>query len=170
MGSVQAPQNAMRPQDGVAEREGLRATVPATGRVASAATTIAPEVRNSTDSKDAASVIQNSLLQRCKGALGPDICVRDIISTIDTNHDGRVNKRELIKALRESRDIAEFFGLPRTIRQEDGSRDALERVFQAIDANGDRDITAEELLTYHGIASFDAAHVTRSPEPAAAKP
>ena len=44
------------------------------------------------------------------------------------------------------RDVAvrALLGLPATIRQEDGSRDAFERVFQAMDVDDSKQIDADE--------------------------
>uniref|UniRef100_A0A7S2JX14 EF-hand domain-containing protein n=1 Tax=Zooxanthella nutricula TaxID=1333877 RepID=A0A7S2JX14_9DINO len=51
----------------------------------------------------------------------------------------------MIKVCRQDLGVAEFFGIPSTIRQEDGSRDTFEQVFQGIDDNDDRMISFEEL-------------------------
>lgn len=74
--------------------------------------------------------------------------LREIFERCDQDGDGKLNKRELIKALRVDKDIAIFFELPQHIRQEDGSRDEMERIFQAIDTNGDRLICWDEFKTY----------------------
>lgn len=74
--------------------------------------------------------------------------LREIFSRCDQDGDGKLNKRELIKVLRADKDIADFFELPQTIRQEDGSRDEMERIFQAVDTNGDRVISWDEFKTY----------------------
>ena len=76
---------------------------------------------------------------------------------IDADADGSVNRRELLRALKSGGEdgagglgerIAEGLGLPtRHVRQEGGSRDHFERVFQAIDADSDRKLSEREFLT-----------------------
>merc|ERR1712125_134750 len=44
----------------------------------------------------------------------------EIFSEVDRNNNGSVSKIELIKACRTAPGVAEFFGLPSYIRQEDG--------------------------------------------------
>mmetsp|Transcript_22611 Transcript_22611/g.43938 ORF Transcript_22611/g.43938 Transcript_22611/m.43938 type:complete len:465 (-) Transcript_22611:68-1462(-) len=82
--------------------------------------------------------------------------LRDIFDRCDINQDGRVNKREMIKACRGDEEIARFFEVPTTIRQEDGSRSKLEEIFQEIDQDGDREIRWIELLAYyrHRVVDF----------------
>merc|ERR1711874_41861 len=46
-------------------------------------------------------------------------------------------------------EVADFFGLPRKIRQEDGSRDKMESLFQKIDGNNDRKISWEEFFRFY---------------------
>lgn len=75
--------------------------------------------------------------------------LRDIFDRCDINKDGLVNKRELIKTCRQDSEIAKFFDVPSDIRQEDGSRNKLEEVFQSIDTDGDREIRWAELLAYY---------------------
>ena len=43
--------------------------------------------------------------------------LRTIFDSCDTQQNGMVNKRELIKAIRGDARMAEFFGLPMEIRQ-----------------------------------------------------
>eukprot|EP00404_Azadinium_spinosum_P049829 CAMPEP_0180758920 /NCGR_PEP_ID=MMETSP1038_2-20121128/35532_1 /TAXON_ID=632150 /ORGANISM="Azadinium spinosum, Strain 3D9" /LENGTH=376 /DNA_ID=CAMNT_0022793023 /DNA_START=32 /DNA_END=1158 /DNA_ORIENTATION=+ len=65
--------------------------------------------------------------------------LRAIFERCDGNRDGQLNKRELIKILRADQEVADVFGLPQQIRQEDGSRELMEGVFQAMDKNDDRE-------------------------------
>ncbi|CAE7523068.1 unnamed protein product, partial [Symbiodinium pilosum] len=74
--------------------------------------------------------------------------LRMIFDSADVQRNGMVNKRELIKAIRRDGKMAEFFGLPAEIRQEDGSRDQMEALFQAMDSDSDREITWEEFLAF----------------------
>jgi hypothetical protein len=71
-------------------------------------------------------------------------CLRKVFNTLDIDHDGSFNKRELIKTVRTHPEIADLFHLPKEIHQEDGTRDAIESFFQRIDHNNDRSITWEE--------------------------
>merc|ERR1712217_1024821 len=77
---------------------------------------------------------------------------RKIFTSIDANWDGMVNKRELVRALRKNSDIAEFFGLPRKIKIEDGSKEALEKVFHLIDTDSNHSVSWEEFQKYRGVA------------------
>eukprot|EP00438_Fugacium_kawagutii_P024441 Skav202114 [mRNA] locus=scaffold1980:127577:128929:+ [translate_table: standard] len=75
--------------------------------------------------------------------------LRAIFDQCDTNGDGTLNKRELIKMCRLSVDTATFFGLPANIRQEDGTRDLLEAKFQKMDQNSDREVNWEEFCEWY---------------------
>jgi len=74
--------------------------------------------------------------------------LRAVFDSCDVQKNGMVNKRELIKAIRSDEKMADFFGLPKEIRQEDGSRDQMEALFQAMDSDSDREITWEEFLAF----------------------
>lgn len=82
--------------------------------------------------------------------------LRKIFARCDRNNDGTVNKRELIISCRENDEVAQFFGLSKTIRQEDGSRTSFENWFQDVDRDGDREICWAELLAYyrHAVSDF----------------
>lgn len=75
--------------------------------------------------------------------------LQEIFQKVDIDGDGSLNKRELIKVLRQNPEVAEFFGLPTHIRQEDGSRDRLESWFQKIDSDDSREITWPEFRDFH---------------------
>jgi len=71
--------------------------------------------------------------------------LQSVFDKCDANRDGKVSKAELIKALRrKSGLVSGALKLPVNIRQEDGSRDVFEQVFQGADADGDRYLTWEE--------------------------
>lgn len=74
--------------------------------------------------------------------------LRQIFERVDTSKDGFINKRELIKICRNDASVAEFFGLSSQIRQEDGSRDSMEKVFQAIDTDSDRQLSWSEFRAF----------------------
>lgn len=74
--------------------------------------------------------------------------LRKVFRDVDVNQDGRINKRELIKALRRCSAVARFFHLPKQIRAEDGSRDAFERLFQAMDTDCSRELSWDEFLVH----------------------
>jgi hypothetical protein len=73
----------------------------------------------------------------------------EIFNMCDKNNDGKINKRELIKVCRQDPKVAEFFVLSTHIRQEDGSRDSMEKLFQEIDSDGDRELSWEEFHDYY---------------------
>ena len=86
----------------------------------------------------------------------------DIFDLVDVSKDGRINKRELIKAVRQNASVAALFGSRATIRQEDGSGTRTEMVFQALDKVGDLEITRGEFLRWYS----DPAKVQRVTEAA----
>jgi serine/threonine protein phosphatase PrpC len=75
----------------------------------------------------------------------------EIFQKLDLNGAGSINKRELIKVCRTDAKIANFLGLPTQIRQEDGSRDLMERFFQALDKSQEREISWEEFQDVHKV-------------------
>lgn len=50
--------------------------------------------------------------------------------------------------VRKKPDIAKCFGLPQTVRQEDGTRDMIEQWFQAIDVDDNRSIDWQEFRSH----------------------
>jgi hypothetical protein len=75
--------------------------------------------------------------------------LRAIFTECDTDGDGVVTKIEFIKACRRNRNISVFFQLPPNIRQEDGSRTQMEKLFQDMDKDSDRKIRWAEFLAYY---------------------
>lgn len=73
-----------------------------------------------------------------------------IFRRLDRNGDGLVNRRDLVKTLRQAPEVASFFLLPEVIRQEDGSRDLMEGVFQKVDRDNSKDITWAEFQNHFG--------------------
>ena len=78
---------------------------------------------------------------------------------MDNNGDGVISRIEVIKALREHQQVQALLKLPEKVRQEDGTRDSFEQVYQAIDKDDSKSITIEE---------FEAYFAAKSPAPAAA--
>jgi len=75
--------------------------------------------------------------------------LKEIFEKCDSSQDGLINKRELIKICRSDKSIADFFGLSQQIRQEDGTRDDMERKFQAIDSDSDRSLSWKEFRSFY---------------------
>jgi|EP00908_Phaeocystis_cordata_P010876 hypothetical protein len=67
---------------------------------------------------------------------------------IDKNGDGTLSRIEVVKALRDSAQVRELLQLPQKIRQEDGTRDLFEKVYQAIDTDDSKSITLKEFEAY----------------------
>jgi len=65
-------------------------------------------------------------------------------SLIDANGDGVLSRAEVIKACRASERVRTLLGLPMTIRQEDGTLEAFEAVFQRLDVDDSKSITLDE--------------------------
>ena len=73
---------------------------------------------------------------------------RAAFKLIDKNGDGVLSRIEVVKALRTSAKVQKLLQLPAIIRQEDGTRDEFERVFQAIDADNNKQLTLQEFERY----------------------
>jgi hypothetical protein len=73
----------------------------------------------------------------------------EVFQRLDTDGDGVVNKREIVKACRGNSDIAKCLGLPMRIRQEDGSRDLMEYWFQSLDVDDSRELSWDEFRHLH---------------------
>ena len=78
---------------------------------------------------------------------------------IDKNSDGVLTRIEVIKACRADAEVRVLLGLPEKIRQEDGTRDAFEAVFQRLDAD---DSKAIDLLEFRRVFADGAAHAQRA--------
>lgn len=72
--------------------------------------------------------------------------LRDAFDQCDANKDNFVTKIELIKACRSHPNIAQLFGIPEHLRE--NAREQFEQVFQAMDRDGDRRLTFDELKAY----------------------
>jgi len=82
---------------------------------------------------------------------------------IDRNGDGVLSRAEVIKAARDNADVRQLLQLPEHIRQEDGSRNDFEHVFQAIDKDESKSITRDEFEAYISAARRVPATDLRTP-------
>ena len=88
--------------------------------------------------------------------------MRAVFDTIDRNHDGSINVRELLMALRKHPGVAEFMHMPAHVRQVGGTRETFEEMFQAIDKDGSRDVTWAEFEAYFDNNSHAALEEKRN--------
>jgi len=99
-----------------------------------------------------------------------EVGLREVFDRCDQNKDGSINKRELIKILRVDQEVADFFQLPRNIRQEDGSRDSMEKLFQEMDKSGSREVTWEEFRAFFSRRPDLVGSMPPTPDLASASP
>jgi len=95
----------------------------------------------------------------------PDDLARMIalFDRLDKNKDGALSHIEIIKAMRtDKEELGPILGLEaRNIKQEDGTRANLERVFQAMDGDNSKGITKGEWLAYFRTSEHAAqAHLS----------
>ena len=88
--------------------------------------------------------------------------IAEAFTTIDANCDGVLSRSEVIKACRSSERVRLLLGLPRVIRQEDGTRDAFETVFQRLDADDSKSVTLDEFLGVFGHSHSSAGSGTQA--------
>tara|TARA_B100001063_G_C16767574_1_gene559607 strand:- start:2227 stop:3141 length:915 start_codon:yes stop_codon:yes gene_type:complete len=75
--------------------------------------------------------------------------IQELFNAVDKNKNKKIQRTEFLIAIRrKNKNISEIFGLPNKIKQEDGTRDQFEKIFQAIDTDDDGEITFEELKKY----------------------
>ena len=90
---------------------------------------------------------------------------------MDTSGNGRLSRAEVIQALRKDATVRKVLGLPAVIRQEDGTRDRFEEVFQAMDTDGSKAVPFDEFARFLGAAlpaaRADDAETMRARPPAA---
>lgn len=77
-----------------------------------------------------------------------ELLFRRIFRLCDVARSGGFNECELMLSCAQHRDVAGFFGLPRAFKDEDGSLIMATKMFQAIDADDDHEITWEEFRTF----------------------
>ena len=74
---------------------------------------------------------------------------REVFDRLDRNKDSMVNVREFIITVRKDEEVAAFFGLGGTgVRQEDGTREQIEQIFQSINTSGTREIEWKEFKAF----------------------
>jgi hypothetical protein len=73
---------------------------------------------------------------------------REMFQRADRNGDGAISVKELMLALRHDDELAAVLHLPSHVHQEDGTRDAFERVFAQLDGDASRAITWPEFASY----------------------
>ena len=76
-----------------------------------------------------------------------DAQLRRVFTMVDADADQLVTPAELIKAVLASPLVADMIGV-KHVRQEDGSRDTFERIFQEMDSGVNRKISETELVAY----------------------
>jgi len=74
--------------------------------------------------------------------------IRSAFNLIDKNNDRVLSRIEVIKALRGSVVVRLLLQLPQYIKQEDGTRELFEQIFQEIDVDNSNDITLHEFGDY----------------------
>ena len=73
----------------------------------------------------------------------------DTFDKIDRNHDGHLTRAEMILTCKKNPEIAGILNIPQ--RMGDADRCQFEKVFQAMDANDDREVSKEEFIAYFTI-------------------
>ena len=71
-----------------------------------------------------------------------------LFEQLDKDKNGTLSRIEVIKSLRSNEEVQALLRLPGRIRQEDGTRDAFESVFQAIDRDDSKSISRAEWHRY----------------------
>ena len=69
---------------------------------------------------------------------------KEVFEMIDVNGDKKLSRAEVIKVCRANEGIRTLLGLPANIRQEDGTRDQFEKVFQQMDQDDSKEVDADE--------------------------
>jgi hypothetical protein len=87
--------------------------------------------------------------------------ILDAFDRIDVGGHGKLYRSEIMRACRQDERVRVLLGLPRVLRDENGTRDALERVFQRLDADDSKSFSQDEFLSVFGrpalLASRSAA-------------
>ena len=136
---------------------------PSHGELKLIAQTLCLPLLTTSNSADLVAQIKASSMAKEGGDAG--VCtalVHAAFKLIDKNGDGVLSRIEVVKALRTSAQVRKLLALPEKIRQEDGTRDLFERVYQGIDTDDSKSITLPEFEAY-----FSPATQPAPPPPAA---
>ena len=127
---------------------------PSHGELKLIAQTLCLPLLVTSNSADLVAQIKASSMAKEGGDAG--VCtalVHAAFKLIDKNGDGALSRIEIVKALRTSAQVRKLLALPEKIRQEDGTRDLFERVYQAIDTDDSKSITLTEFEAYFSPAT-----------------
>ena len=69
---------------------------------------------------------------------------KQVFTLLDKNGDGILSRIEIIQACRKDERVATLLRIPQQIRQEDGSRDAFETMFQSMDDDDSKAVSLDE--------------------------
>ncbi|KAH8057901.1 hypothetical protein JL722_6442 [Aureococcus anophagefferens] len=89
---------------------------------------------------------------------------------IDKDHNGALTRAEVIRACRRSAKVRDLLGLPEHIRQEDGTRDRFEEVFQALDVDDSKTINLLEFCALSGVLAEAHGGTPRRHDPRTRSP
>ena len=95
-----------------------------------------------------------------------DLSCEAAFKLIDKNGDGTLTRAEIIKGCRNEQRVRELLQLPLTIRQEDGTRDVFETVYQLIDKDDSKSIDLKEFQVFW---VQNVRHATLTPETSSAR-
>ena len=76
------------------------------------------------------------------------LACEEAFKLIDKNGDGVLSRIEVIQACRSDERVAKLLRLPQTIKQEDGSRDRFEEIFQQMDTDDSKEVDMEEFQRF----------------------
>ena len=82
----------------------------------------------------------------------PHVMAQAAFHLMDKDGNGKLSRAEVIQALRKDATVRKVLGLPAVIRQEDGTRDRFEEVFQAMDTDGSKAVPFDEFARFLGAA------------------
>ena len=100
-----------------------------------------------------------------------ELDIAEAFAMVDANCDGVLSRAEVIRACRANERVRELLELPRVIRQEDGTRDAFEKVFQRLDQDDSKAISLDEFFaTFCRHAGAAVPHASRPAAPHASLP
>ena len=71
-----------------------------------------------------------------------------VFELLDKNSDGKLSRIEIIQACRKDERVATLLRIPKQIRQEDGSRNAFETMFQSMDGDDSKAVSLDEFQRF----------------------